>query len=873
MGDRQVDVRRFPPNTTYLLLLSATAVLSNVLWVDVLSENRAIQLTPCGRLVPDLLIRQTWRTPAQQACASTVMHHLAVDSLHKFLSALILGALAYFMHVPLKSRLRAPLRQEYAAQKRRIAELADRVLGWHPYVYATRSGLGKTQVGGSRGTRFIAVSNDDLALSQMAGTSGKAFDAVIVHELAHLRAEDIRSFQGMRATRTLFLAFLLLQLGVDLEIHRSTTQTLFAFAQLSLMAVVIQLLYRAFLRSRELQADVWAADLFPAGMAHALEAAAKKTNRPARLLRRAFADHPDPVARAAAIRDPFTLLRFPPWYALAAGFLAGVTISVLTVDLYFILEATPQSGSAAALAAAIVAVPVTAVLATGMWRHAWANLLRGLPPRTTQLALVLAGGLTAGDYQAYLLTTHITPSLPTTLIIAVASLAAAVALVRWPVAVAFGWFPRQADAEDADGGSGHSSRFGSMNRGMVRLAAYLVTLLLLYGWSVFCGRVHGGIYENAGRPSLFDTGLTSPLWHGVALQVLGLMGHGGSVAIILTAAWVVPLIPSTRSLYGSGQPNGLLRNGAVWWSLAALGCWTFGLSLFPGFNRWVGLGDTITSREALIVIAMCGAAVTTTLRVPNALSGPFAMAAGFFTGLTSFLLLEIFGNGGQRSIGTTAMDLLAGGQLLVGVATVLTAVIKRAFVTDAAVIPIAPVTPSVPAPTRSPDAPDADATAEPLADVTLSDIVGAALEQVALAGEGSGGCVDTQLVLVQLVLADTVTDWQHVAVRSVPMARLTLPRHPDPDPAPAGRWRGLRLTGTLTEALVVAARISHAYDEGVLTSGALLLGLIANSRSAAARAFGVGVEITGPDLIQIIQDDVCGSTLDGVESLLGCELA
>lgn len=872
MGARSVDVRRFPPNTTYLLLLSATAVLSNALWVDVLSENRVIQLNPCGRVAANVLTPQTWRTPAQQACTSTVMHHLADDTLHKFFAALSLGVLAYFMHVPLKSRLRAPLNQEkYAAPKARIAELAEKVLGWQPYVYATR-GLGQTQIGGSKGTRFIAVSNNDLYNGKTGGKPGEVFDAVIVHELAHLRAEDIRSFQGMRAIRTVFLAYFLFQLGVDLELHRSTAQTLAAFAQLSLMALVVQLLYYAFLRSRELQADVWAADLAPAGMTYALDVATARTRRRVYLLRRAFADHPELAVRAAAIRDPFVLLRFPQWYALAAGFLAGVSISVLTVDLYFLLEATPQAGSAAALAATVVAIPVTAVLATGLWRHAWANLLRGLPPRTTRLALMLAAGLTSGDYQAYILTTHVAPSLMTTLIIAVASLAASVALVRWPVAVAFGWFPRQADAEVADSGSGHSSRFDSMNRGMVLFAAYAVTVLILYGWSVFCGRVHGGVYENTGRPSLLDTGLTAALWHGVARQVMGVMGHGTSAAFALTAAWVIPLIPSARSLHGSGQPQGLLRNSALGWSLVALGCWTFGLSLSPGFCRWVGLGDGITSREALIVIAMCGAAVMTTLRVPNALAGPFAMSAGFFTGLTGFLLLEVFGNGGQRSVGDTVMDLLAGGQLLAGMATVLTAVIKRSFVTDSAVIPISRAATSVPAPARSPDAPGSDATAEPLAGVTLSEAVSAALDQAVLAAEGSGACVDTQLVLVQLVLVDTVTDWQHVAVRSVPVARLALPRHVDPDPAPGGRWRGVQLTGTLTEALAVAARISRAYDQGVLSPGALLLGLIANSRSAASQAFGVDIEITGSDLLQLIQDDVCGSTLEGVESLLGRDL-
>ncbi|MGV9563583.1 hypothetical protein [Streptomyces sp. NPDC003480] len=160
-------------------------------------------------------------------------------------------------------------------------------------------------------------------------------------------------------------------------------------------------------------------------------------------------------------------------------------------------------------------------------------------------------------------------------------------------------------------------------------------------------------------------------------------------------------------------------------------------------------------------------------------------------------------------------------------------------------------------------------TTEPLADLVLSDVVTSALHRAEEAARLRDRPIDTQTVLVALAEVDTDGDWTHLSIATVPLAQLADPCQPDPDPAPAGQWNGVPLTGTCAGALARAARISCAYERGVLRPGELVLGLIADPRSGAAQAFGVGCSISHPDLIAVVQADLCRATLQGLERHMG----
>jgi hypothetical protein len=149
---------------------------------------------------------------------------------------------------------------------------------------------------------------------------------------------------------------------------------------------------------------------------------------------------------------------------------------------------------------------------------------------------------------------------------------------------------------------------------------------------------------------------------------------------------------------------------------------------------------------------------------------------------------------------------------------------------------------------------------EPLLDAELTSVVSDALI-VAASLAAPGRPLDTRLMLHALMTMDARnTAWERICRDYADAATVLGTAADDPDPASGGTWNLVQLTATATVALHTAVRIADQYNLWPLPPGVLALGLVANSRSAAARALRVRGGADHRDLIAVIQEDLLGQT-------------
>jgi WD40 repeat protein len=77
----------------------------------------------------------------------------------------------------------------------------------------------------------------------------------------------------------------------------------------------------------------------------------------------------------------------------------------------------------------------------------------------------------------------------------------------------------------------------------------------------------------------------------------------------------------------------------------------------------------------------------------------------------------------------------------------------------------------------------------------------------------------------------------------------------DPADHPRESWNGIQLTATCAKALRTAAHIGSRHNLPI-APGVLVLGLLADPSTAAAKALGVGVTIEHDELLRLIEDDL-----------------
>lgn len=214
---------------------------------------------------------------------------------------------------------------------------------------------------GRPGRRFVAVSG---GAAVAAVRNPAAFDAVILHELAHVKNRDIDQTYLALAIWRAFVVAALLPLVVTVIVTGDLAGWQRSLWRVAALALIVYSLRNAVLRSREFDADARARELDPeTQLGRVLAALPARTGRRARLL---GWTHPPGQARAAALADPAPLYRCGFWDGLAVGLVAAIGA---TAAREIVTLTTTTDGIKLLVPAVIFGAFAGAALAVAMWRN------------------------------------------------------------------------------------------------------------------------------------------------------------------------------------------------------------------------------------------------------------------------------------------------------------------------------------------------------------------------------------------------------------------------------------------------------------------------------------------------------------------------
>lgn len=237
-----------------------------------------------------------------------------------------------------------------------------------------------------------------------------AFDAIVFHELAHLRAEDLAtSYTARVAFRVIFITTLIFVpiLAVFLLFITTPLDALLAFPQAAVILFISYAGLRTFDRQREFYADAQAA--LAMGSSDGIRTSiASPGDRPHSGIFRVFRSHPTGTQRLQALRQPSSALSLSPWSALATGLVAGLLFPSLANYLTMLWYGTEASLLALWFGGAAGGLLLGRVLSTGIWRNVHLDLLeRRRPRRGLLLGLTCSAGVLAGGFLPFGLVTSI----------------------------------------------------------------------------------------------------------------------------------------------------------------------------------------------------------------------------------------------------------------------------------------------------------------------------------------------------------------------------------------------------------------------------------------------------------------------------------
>ncbi len=276
--------------------------------------------------------------------------------------------------------------------------------------------------------RFVVISGGTAVA---AVRKPAAFDAVVLHELAHIKNRDIDQTYLALAIWRAFVVVALLPLAVLLIRNGFRGEPQQQIWRVAVMALIVYVLRNAILRAREFDADARVRQLDPQTALGAVLA-----GLPARTGRRARSlgwRHPSGQERAAALLDPAPLYRFGLWDGLAIGLVTALGASAAEE---IVIRLSTTAGVRELVPAIIFAALAGPALAVVVWRR---RLLAGGADAVTgwSAGLGLGLGLAVGPVLA------LSAAIDSTLLPDHPSLAAFGALAVWTglVVVIFSPFP------------------------------------------------------------------------------------------------------------------------------------------------------------------------------------------------------------------------------------------------------------------------------------------------------------------------------------------------------------------------------------------------------------------------------------------------
>jgi hypothetical protein len=230
-----------------------------------------------------------------------------------------------------------------------------------------------------------------------------AFNALVRHELAHLRHRDV---DITRLTVALSLAFpvaVLVPYLLDVVVANPVQSLRTDAWRLAALAALIYFSAASVFRARDLAADAWAGD---AAHAEALARVLDRQQQGAGLqwrLGELVGSHPRAARRVAELKTPRALWRLGFWESLGAGAAAGIAAA----PMFDLINLSYRGSSAWILVAAMASGLVIGALAAGvvgaaLWRSTLAARTEGARlPGAVVPGVGLGAGLVAGQFVAW----------------------------------------------------------------------------------------------------------------------------------------------------------------------------------------------------------------------------------------------------------------------------------------------------------------------------------------------------------------------------------------------------------------------------------------------------------------------------------------
>ncbi|HLN66059.1 MAG TPA: M48 family metalloprotease [Streptosporangiaceae bacterium] len=208
--------------------------------------------------------------------------------------------------------------------------------------------------------RFVAVSGGAVVT---AARQPADFDAVVLHELSHIRNRDIDQAYLAVAIWRAFVVTALLPIAGLLIFRQLGSRQPELLWRVAVLALLVYLLRNSILRAREFDADARVAELDPGTSLGAVLAGLPR--------RRGWRGwhlgwvHPSGQNRAAALLDPAPLYRCGFWDGLAVGLVAAIGAEAGQNLVYLLLTASAAGGL---LPAFVFALFSGVALAVAVWR-------------------------------------------------------------------------------------------------------------------------------------------------------------------------------------------------------------------------------------------------------------------------------------------------------------------------------------------------------------------------------------------------------------------------------------------------------------------------------------------------------------------------
>lgn len=364
---RRLDPRVFPSETGWLLVLLAATVLVNA-W-----SMAGWLADPSGRVGSG---SDTWQS---------------------MMGLLAPGPAMYAGYAWLRVRRAEPLSgTQFDAAAKVISELASGSRTTpKPQLRLGRKMGAQAYLAGLPHKPYFVLGPELLSLCSREAPHRRVFEAVIRHELAHLRGGDLRWYQLATALRvTNVYSAAVVVFGVTLASsfsEASAGQLTLVTLRAAGLVLLAELIARAFLRVREHYADLHAAQDETDGLLAALRSSPESST-----LRRWLRRHPSGSERSAVVEKPGILLASGPGQLFLGATTAGVMLVTLQDILLVGESSNPQETPL--LAGVLVGLPLTLFTAFTIWRSAWHAAVTGHYFRGVVFGVALFTGLVIGSH-------------------------------------------------------------------------------------------------------------------------------------------------------------------------------------------------------------------------------------------------------------------------------------------------------------------------------------------------------------------------------------------------------------------------------------------------------------------------------------------